>query len=132
MYPSEESFFLDLIKDLIRVSVDSVVMIIGKPGPFQILNNPALESAETPADPPRRRYDCVNYETCLSIACALNWHSFTCRGCNAQVNQTYCWQALKEARKDKVASSLCDLPEVVHSAGETRPGPTPRLVAKRG
>jgi hypothetical protein len=65
------------------------------------------------AEPPRRRYECSHYDTCLDLAAALNWHSFTCRGCSGTVDQTLMWRARQSARKDSVAKALCDFPPIV-------------------
>jgi hypothetical protein len=108
---------------------------IGKPGPFEVklhnlvaaprrvsiveLGNSAPEMGlddEPPgpmAEPPRRRYECAHYDTCLDLAAALNWHSFTCRGCSGSVDETLMWRARQKARKDSVARALCDLPPIV-------------------
>ena len=93
--------------------------MIGKPGPFQVVENEGCGAVPAPMDPPRRRYECVNYETCLNIACALNWDSFTCRGCSGDVDESVCWRARQALRKDQVADRLCELPTVkMHEAEE--------------
>jgi hypothetical protein len=55
---------------------------------------------------PRRRYECGNYEVCLSLAASLNWESFTCRGCSGETNENLLWRARLTARKDSVAAKL--------------------------
>jgi len=85
---------------------------IGEAGPFQVIDNDGHITAESPIDPPRRRYSCPNYTTCLSIGCALNWDSFTCRGCNGQVDGQVFWRAHQALKRDRVATQLCDLPEI--------------------
>ncbi len=108
---------------------------IGKPGPFEVklrhlvaaprrastldIGNSAADldiDGEPPGpmvEPPRRRYECAHYDTCLDLAAALNWHSFTCRGCSGSVNESLMWRARQKARKDSVAKALCDLPPIV-------------------
>lgn len=63
-------------------------------------------------DPPRRRYDCAQYDECLKLAAALNWDSFTCRGCNGELNETLVWRARQSAKKDSVAKAICAFPPV--------------------
>jgi|GEM_PF-1724922 len=114
---------------------------IGKPGPFEVkVHNlvakprdiaahtsgnsaPVIRADDEPpepmAEPPRRRYECTHYETCLDLAATLNWNSFTCRGCSGTVDQSLLWRARTRARKDTVAQVLCDLPPIV--AHETPP-----------
>lgn len=86
--------------------------MIGKPGPFQVIEMEGRGMLDSPIDPPRRRYSCPNYTSCLSIACALNWDSFTCRGCSSQINESLCWRAHQALRRDRVADKLCELPEI--------------------
>lgn len=76
-----------------------------KPGPFQIIE--VEGSLEAPISAPRRRYDCHNYETCLELAAALNWDSFTCRGCSGNIDQAFFWRALHARKKDRIAEALC-------------------------
>ncbi len=107
----------------------------GKPGPFEVkLHNlaapprrfsaiplgnsaPDISLEDEPpgpmAEPPRRRYECAHYDTCLDLAAALNWNSFTCRGCSGSVDETLMWRARQKARKDSIAKALCDLPPIV-------------------
>lgn len=93
---------------------------IGKPGPFQVVEAFGSGEVDSPIDPPRRKYDCENYETCLDLAAALNWDNFTCRGCNAEVNQSFLWRAHQAKRKDAVAESICEkLPRIgIHHQNE--------------
>ncbi|MBX7138180.1 MAG: hypothetical protein K1X83_09360 [Oligoflexia bacterium] len=86
--------------------------MVGKPGPFRIIENHGRGGVDAPIDPPRRRYTCANYEACLNIACALNWDSFTCRGCNGEVDESNFWQAHQAIKKDTVADSLVSLPSL--------------------
>lgn len=87
--------------------------IVGKPGPFEIIEGLGAAQSDLPGEAPRRRYDCNNYDVCLELAAALNWDSFTCRGCNEEVSQPLLWRAHQARRKDSVAGSLCDrLPEI--------------------
>lgn len=90
--------------------------MIGKPGPFQIIEN---ESLDFPLEPPRRRYACPQYDTCLNLAAALNWDSFTCRGCSGDINQALFWRARQEVRKDGVVRTICsEIPEAELIANE--------------
>ncbi len=103
--------------------------IIGKPGPFQIIEALGSGEVDSPIEPPRRRYDCHNYEVCLDIATALNWDSYTCRGCSTEINQALLWRAHQAARKDTVAGSLCErLPHIgVHESKPEAAAETPDL-----
>lgn len=86
--------------------------MIGKPGPFQIIEGEGVGLVDAPVAAPRRRYSCNNYATCLDLAAALNWDNFTCRGCNGEVNQNLLWRGHQAKRRDDVAESLCTLPEL--------------------
>lgn len=101
--------------------------IIGKPGPFQVIESLGCGDVDSPIDPPRRRYDCHNYDVCLDIATALNWDSYTCRGCSTEINQALLWRAHLAARKDTVAGSLCEhLPHIgiLQQSSPTQTSPT--------
>lgn len=94
---------------------NSILRALGTPGPFQVIDGPILDKStkselDHPPEGPRRRYDCKNYETCLNLAAALNWDSFTCRGCCEEVNEKLLWRAQHEMRKDQMAKAICDLP----------------------
>ena len=89
--------------------------MIGKPGPFQIIKNGSYAAGDVPLTAPRRRYSCPHYETCLVLAAALNWDSFTCRGCSGEVDQTLCWRAHQMAKKDKVVQEICEIPNLNES-----------------
>lgn len=82
-----------------------------------MIHNEDGGATDAPVDPPRRRYSCPNYNTCLSVACALNWDSFTCRGCSGEVNEPICWRAHQSLRRDGVANTLCDLPHLKYLEG---------------
>jgi hypothetical protein len=82
---------------------------IGSPGPFQIIESGCQRSETTNANPPRRRYSCSNYETCLNLAAALNWDNFTCRGCSGEINQTLQWQGRQAQRRDLLAKAICNI-----------------------
>lgn len=109
--------------------------MVGKPGPFQIIET--FGTIDTPSNAPRRRYECSHYSTCLELAAALNWDNFTCRGCNEIVDQALLWRAHQAKKRDAVADSICEhLPEIgflEQSAEEPLP-PSPaglRVVGKR-
>lgn len=106
---------------------------IGNPGPFEVhselLDNSPLDPDQsnkslsdaskspierpTPLDDlPRRRYECEKYERCLGLAASLNWDSFTCNGCNGEINEKLTWRAHLSARKDSVAKHLFQAPPI--------------------
>ena len=87
-------------------------MSLGKPGPFQVIEEEGSGDLDKPIQPPRRRYSCENYENCLDMACALNWDSFTCRGCSGDMNEALLWRSHVAKRKDNVAKKLCQIPEI--------------------
>ena len=98
--------------------------LLGKPGPFQIVETDGRGELDNPIAAPRRRYDCTNYEGCLALAAALNWDSFTCRGCNGEIDSTLCWRAHQIAKKDRVADQICELPALeMHEAVNELPPP---------
>ncbi len=92
---------------------------LGSPGPFEVRFDDA-EDACTPEESgvaaiettPRRRYDCCSYEQCLELAAALNWESFTCRGCSGEFNKALLWRAGQVIRRDQVAKALCTAPSI--------------------
>lgn len=109
---------------------------VGAPGPFEVkfeecetassavhnsrsqFPSPTLYSRAVEVDtPPRRRYECAHYDTCLELAAALNWSSFTCRGCSGEVNESLRWRAGQMARKDSIAKRLCGFPKLVALKG---------------
>ena len=68
------------------------------------------DAAVETMEPPERRYGCANYDSCLDLAAALNWESFTCKSCSGSINEKLYWRAHQATRKDSVARALCDLP----------------------
>jgi predicted Fe-S protein YdhL (DUF1289 family) len=107
--------------------------MIGKPGPFQIIEGDGSGLVDTPMTPPRRRYSCPNYATCLDLAAALNWDNFTCRGCCGQIDETLYWRAHQESKRDNVVRSICEIPDIKYvapDASATSPEPL-KLVGKR-
>jgi len=84
--------------------------MIGKPGPFQIIEEDG--TTDQPIAAPRRRYFCTQYETCLNLAAALDWDSFTCRGCSGEIDERLLWRARQAQKKDKIAHDICDLPQI--------------------
>jgi hypothetical protein len=84
--------------------------VIGKPGPFQVIDNDGHGNPDAPISPPRRRYDCSHYETCLDLAAALNWDSFSCRGCSGEVNESLFWRAAQMEKRDALVSEICTIP----------------------
>ncbi len=71
-------------------------------------DDPAIGSLE----PPVRQYSCANYDTCLDLAAALNWASFTCGSCRGTINEQLLWRARHITRRDSVAKAICELPPV--------------------
>jgi hypothetical protein len=100
---------------------------IGSPGPFEVRFDDLSqeESVQTSSDysaahdsgTPRRRYDCASYDRCLELAAALNWESFTCRGCSGQVNDALLWRAGQAIRRDSVAKAICSAPKISTLSG---------------
>lgn len=87
-----------------------------RPGPFRIF--PRDEEVALDGSGPDRRFGCGNYNSCLSLAAALNWDSFSCRGCSGSIDETIRWRAKGESRRDASMKSLCNIPNppVVFSA----------------
>lgn len=106
-------------------------LMIGKPGPFQIIESEGCGLVDAPMTPPRRRYSCAHYATCLDLAAALNWDNFTCRGCCGEVEESLYWRAHQASKKDNVARSICDLPDIKYVASEANPPEPLKLVSKR-
>ncbi|MBX7143788.1 MAG: hypothetical protein K1X79_05005 [Oligoflexia bacterium] len=101
--------------------------MLGKPGPFQIIESEGSGLVDAPMSPPRRRYACSNYHTCLDLAAALNWDNFTCRGCCGDINESLYWRAHQASKKDSVIQTLCEIPNLQYVANETAT-PSPELV----
>lgn len=59
---------------------------------------------------PERNYECGHYNTCLSLAAALNWESFSCGGCGGCVDKKLLWRAHHVLRKNNALKVICDLP----------------------
>ncbi len=92
--------------------------MIGKPGPFQVIESEGSGNVDSPVLPPRRRYSCPNYSRCLDLAAALNWDNFTCRGCSGLIDESLHWRAHQAQRKDNLVRALCDLPDIhCHDTG---------------
>jgi hypothetical protein len=70
-------------------------------------------------EPPVRRYDCENYETCLDLAAVFNWSSFSCGKCCGQVNERLKWRACQIQRKDSLARAVSDLPTLAHAVANS-------------
>ena len=106
-------------------------LIIGTPGPFQVIENRAGASAERSPEPPRRRYSCPNYPTCLDVAAALDWDNYTCRGCCGEIDESLFWRAHQARRKDSVVRRICNLPDLPYVNGSPGDEPPPlRVVGK--
>ncbi len=74
------------------------------------VEEPQAEQAQSDFQEPERNYDCSNYSACLGLAAALDWTSFTCRGCNGCVNEQLLWKAHQRVRDNKTLQSVCNLP----------------------
>ena len=105
--------------------------MIGKPGPFQIIESDGSGVVEQPIAPPRRRYSCPRYSTCLDLAAALNWDSYTCRGCSGFIDETLLWRARQAQKNDAVAGQLCEIPEIQYVDSDTPGEPLIRIAGKR-
>ena len=79
-----------------------------KPGPFQVLAKDSNLLSE--GEGPDRNFGCQNYNSCLSLAAALNWESFSCRGCNGAIDETIRWRAKVESKRDTTLRQLCVIP----------------------
>lgn len=66
-------------------------------GATQPANHDALE----------RRLECSHYEECLNLAAALDWESFTCAGCNGEIDESLLWRAGQSTKRDAVAKAIC-------------------------
>ena len=100
---------------------------IDSPGPFEVRfddlsqEEPAQDSGGKGTTPvtetPLRQYDCASYARCLELAAALNWESFTCRGCSGRVNDALLWRAGQAIRRDGVAKAICSAPKISALSG---------------
>jgi predicted Fe-S protein YdhL (DUF1289 family) len=84
----------------------SLLHMLRRNGPFQVIENDGTGVVDSPIEAPRRRYACPNYNQCLVIAASMNWDSFTCRGCSGQIDETLRWRAQQAQRKDQVAKRI--------------------------
>lgn len=106
--------------------------MLGKPGPFQIVEAEGCGVVDNPMDAPRRRYDCQFYQSCLAIAAALNWDSFTCRGCCGKIAEQLFWRARQASKKDEIVGRLCELPSIeFHKPTEADENDKQKIVNKR-
>lgn len=78
--------------------------------------------ADENSSTPERRFDCANYETCLGMAAALDWESFTCKGCCGDIDERLLWRAHHRLRNDSGLASVCKLPIIAieHGLGVAR------------
>ena len=91
---------------------------------LRVLPSDAIGNDDTASDPiqwvqdhaPDRRYNCPNYDTCLGLAAALDWGSFTCGSCPGSVNAQLVWRAHQRLRKNPTLSRLCKLPVLSEEA----------------
>lgn len=91
-----------------------VVNLFSPNTPAEEETEESLESASTSpvesSNLPVRNYDCQNYGTCLGLAAALDWSSFSCKGCSGEVDNRLLWRAHHRVRQNKALQSLCNLP----------------------
>lgn len=87
-------------------------LMIGKAGPFQVIEGDGQGTVERPIPAPKRKYCCQNYTVCLDLAAALNWDSFTCRGCCGEVDNSLLWRAHLARKRDSIVETLCSIPEI--------------------
>jgi len=106
--------------------------MIGTSGPFQIINNDDPKGVDAPQPPPRRRYMCPNYATCLDVAGALNWDNFTCRGCAGEIDETLLWRAKCAVKKDKNLAKIFKLPNIETVDSESPSEAPPQVVNSGG
>jgi hypothetical protein len=112
----------------------------GNCGPFEVVFGdsegavPAVSAGTSSVAPvvvcgdqePERRYDCSNYESCLKVAAALNWESFTCASCCGQIDENLQWRSCLNTRKDAVAKAICGRPHLLsHAVSKASPASTP-------
>ena len=71
--------------------------------------NEQLVGATQPAnqDILERRLECSHYESCLNLAAALDWESFTCKGCNGEIDESLLWRAGQSTKRDAIAKAIC-------------------------
>jgi hypothetical protein len=82
-----------------------------------------LQCEEGPLlEPPVRRYDCENYETCLDLAAVFNWSSFSCGKCCGQPDDKLKWRACQIQRKDSLARAVSDLPPLGQAVAKSEVG----------
>lgn len=105
--------------------------MLGKPGPFQVIEDSGLGIVDDPVSAPRRRFSCSNYDLCLNLAAALNWDNFTCRGCSGQVDESLLWRARQAMKRDMVVRRLCDIPEAPLLCKEDKDDPPLKRAAKQ-
>ncbi len=100
-----------------NADADASVTIVARGGKVRTrsLKSPEAKEEEQTLNPPERSYDCPNYETCLGLAAALDWKSFTCQGCCGTVNQQLLWRAHHRIRNNPSLSKLCNLPVLTSS-----------------
>lgn len=100
---------------------------IGSPGPFEVhfddlcpdeVSSPTDNPTTIDSTAPRRRHECSSYDRCLELAAALNWESFTCRGCSGQINDTLRWRAGQAIRRDTIAKAICAAPKISTLSGK--------------
>ena len=79
-----------------------------KSGPFQVLAKDSNLLAD--GEGPDRNFACKNYNSCLSLAAALNWESFSCGGCTGTIDETIRWRAKGVSKRDSALRQLCIIP----------------------
>ena len=68
-----------------------------------------------------RKFDCPNYDHCLSLCAALNWDSFSCGGCCGEINQQLVWRAHHSIKSDLELACVCKLPTLTSATKRRSP-----------
>ncbi len=100
-----ESHWDNTLKNFANDSVDSV--------------SAPLESSQIAPEilAPERSYGCKNYDTCLELAAALDWDSFTCAGCCGEFDRQLLWRAQHALKKNPALAKLYSLLQKLQSGG---------------
>ena len=82
--------------------------LASRSGPFRVMEDDLIATVQESSE--RRSYECDHYISCLNLAAALDWDSFTCQGCKGEFDQALLWQARSAIRKDQLMQEVCELP----------------------
>lgn len=122
---------------------------LGTPGPFEVRHEPSppipsqhlkisrltsldreIDRPRSCEEVPRRRYECQNYEVCLSLAASLNWESFTCRGAAAKRTRIYCGERVSPRARTQSRLNFCVLSPSRPSLLVALPTPKPQRLKR--